>query len=479
MLYLNNAIINSNTDLFLEYFTIHNISDRTIPLIIHNPQMYSVFESVLETNFELCAMISKIKKWSKIFFAIVDTNNIEFFDIILKYIPNNRVMRKFTYWALVYDKTNILDTQFSHGCDIKSYFNYISNKNSKYMRKKKPHNAITKLNSIIHLENLGIDISGRIDRICVIYCHAKNLSGIDFCLKNGATPDNILINVRNLTIDIIKYAVPYGINLNLINLNQLRSLIVPDDGNLDTFIYFVDNGLNLEAYFNELSVLCIVYTCPKTLEYFIKLGLNIHFDNELLLVYACRRSNIECVKLLLAYGANTDSILSFGGTRLLEYNKYYKTIHMSIHDNWLQIINILIEYGAIINDPTYIFYIYLKEFNHWRDDSLFILSLEYGIDFNTLYSNKYILEFVAIYSDHLLKLCLKYGADPYINNHGPLALAIRYTNIDSVKILLDLNSIVDPNLDCNTNQEIIDLLDQYQISHKLKPLLFYGSAYST
>jgi ankyrin repeat protein len=347
------------------------------------------------------------------------------------------------------------------------------------MRKKKPQNSITKLNSIIHLENLGIDISDRIDRIRVIFCHAKNLSGIDYCLKNGANPDDILINVRNLTIDIIKCAIPYGINLNLINLNQLRSLIIADDGNLDTFIYFVDNGLNLEAYFKELSVLCIVHTCPKTLEYFIKLGLDIHFDDELLLVYACRRSNIECVKLLLSHGANTDSILSFGGSRLLKYNKYYKTIHMSIHDNWLQIINILIEHGAIIYDPTYIFYIYLNEFNHWKDDRIFILSLEHGIDFNTMYNDKYILEFVAIYSDHLLKLCLKYGADPYINNHGPLKQAINYRNISSVKILLDLNSIVDPNLDCNTNQEIIDLLDQYQITHKLKSLSFYGSTYST
>lgn len=479
MLNLINAIDNSDIDTFLEYFVTDNISDKTIPHIIHNPYMYTIFESVLESNSELCTMISKIKTWSTIIISILDTDNTEFFDIILKYIPNNRIMRKFTYWAMVYDKMNICNMQFSHGCDIKSYFNYIANKNSKYMRKNKSHNCITNLNPIIHLEKLGINILDHINRFCCIYCHAKNLEGINFCLKNGAYTDiNILHNPRNLNIDIIKCAIPYGINLNLINLNQLRSLIIENDVNLNTLIYFMDHGLKLNEYFKDLSVICIIMNCPKTLEYFIELGLDIHFDNELLLVLSCRRSDTKCVKLLLSYGAHTDLILSFGGNRLLEYNKYYKTIHMTDHTNWLQIIMILIEHGAMINDPTYLFYIYHGEFNYWNDDYIFVILLEHGVDFNTTYNGKYILELVAIRSNVLLKLCLKYGADPYINNHGPLKYAICYANIESVKILLDLNSTVDPNLDCNnTSQEIIDLLDQYQITHNLKfyPFLRYAT----
>ena len=85
---------------------------------------------------------------------------------------------------------------------------------------------------------------------------------------------------------------------------------------------------------------------------------------------------------------------------------------------------------------------------------------------------QYILEAVVyIGSVELLQLCLKYGANPHINNHGPLHMALRCNNLDMIKLLLDPESVIDPNFECNVTTEIIDLLGQYQItSHKLKKI---------
>lgn len=167
----------------------------TLIYTIKNPNTYHEFEYSLQTNPELCTQISSIKKWMKIIIPILDRNDTIFFDIILKYITGDHIIRKFTYWAIAYDKLNILDIIFSHGYDINSYLQYIFNKSDKQHRlniyNPQPPRTINRCDTLLYLEKLGANIYNYINEICVIFCNGHNLSGINFCLENGARYVNI------------------------------------------------------------------------------------------------------------------------------------------------------------------------------------------------------------------------------------------------------------------------------------------------
>jgi hypothetical protein len=204
----------------------------------------------------------------------------------------------------------------------------------------------------------------------------------------------------------------------------------------------------------------------------IDLGIDIHFDNDLLLFYACRTRNIKFVELLLKNESMHPSILLFPRTDL---RKYKYTEISSYTDNnscdYIEIAELLIKYGAVITDPLYIFCIYMHCADKYsiKIDNLFIILLDLGIDLNVRHPfyHKYVFERVIHYPI-LIKLCLEYGADPHIGNYAPLIEAIRISNVVSIKLLLDLGSVLDPNLGGDISEAVFNLLSAYEITHKLK-----------
>jgi ankyrin repeat protein len=164
-------------------------------------------------------------------------------------------------------------------------------------------------------------------------------------------------------------------------------------------------------------------------------------------------------------------------------------IHRS-HLVWFSVAYFLIDNGAIINDLQYTFCLYVARLNNCKyHEKLFTHFLNMGVDLDAKFDLAckknmvddkdihiqyitYILEAI-VYTDsiELLQLCLKYGANIHINNYGPLHMAIRCNKLDIVKFLLDTESIVDPNFECDVTTEMIDLLDQYSSPHKLKKLI--------
>jgi hypothetical protein len=108
---------------------------------------------------------------------------------------------------------------------------------------------------------------------------------------------------------------------------------------------------------------------------------------------------------------------------------------------------------------------------------LFTYLLDCHIDFNNKFDihimpfEGNILDAVISFGPiELLGQCLIYGADVYIDNDSPLKTAIKLRKLDSVKILLDSESKLDPDFECDTSPEIIDLLDQYGVIYKLKKI---------
>jgi hypothetical protein len=151
----------------------------------------------------------------------------------------------------------------------------------------------------------------------------------------------------------------------------------------------------------------------------------------------------------------------------------------------MDITKLLIKNGAVPNDPMYTFCLYIIRIrSRTFDVELFTYFLNTGINpngkFDLKIKDKYVYEdnieyildaIVYVHKINLFKLCLEYGADPYINNHSPLKLAIKMNRLEMIKILLELGSTVDPNIDYHVDVATIDLLDQYQINHKLKKLI--------
>jgi len=441
---LEYAIANSHIDLFIEFFTVDNLSSNILCRIEKKPSLYPIFESVLKTNSLLVAKISDMLSCSALVLIIPEKNNIPLLNIILEYLSTDAVIQQIIYYSIITNNTNFIDIIFTYGYDIRPVFDTI----------KIPHAKI-KFDTIIYLEKYNINIFPHIDDLGAMFFNLKDLPGLKFCLDNGANPNHILYWLENSNIDTIKCLLEYDIDINCLTINQIKNIIINEDANLNIIIYLVENGLIMNDYFDNLMIHTINTNCPQTAKYLISLGADIHFDDNLLLFCACKIGNIKFVELLLEYGAiANDSILLFVETDLTKYDNDELYIQNGYH-NWFKIAKILIKHGAIITDPKYLFCIYLcRLLQTPMDEELFTILLDLGIDLNTRVdfritgkTNKYILEsVVCCHYPELTKLCLKYGADPYINNHGPLREAIRWNNKESIKILLDLGSTLDSDL---------------------------------
>jgi ankyrin repeat protein len=240
------------------------------------------------------------------------------------------------------------------------------------------------------------------------------------------------------------------------------------ENNLDIVIYLVNNGLNLDNKFNTLLLYSVTNNCLLTLQYLISLGADIHFENDLLLLYACKCNRINLVELLLQYEFNDKKFLLFIETDLSPYRLIYGINVKYDYSNYFLIADKLIKNGFTIDNPTLAFCAYVKYASYCViEEDVFIYFLEQGVDFN--YKNKYdryVLEEVisASYDAQLTKLCLQYGTDPYINNHGPLQIAVESNKLKSARLLLELNSTLTSIPECSITLEMKNLLKEFNIA---------------
>jgi ankyrin repeat protein len=243
--------------------------------------------------------------------------------------------------------------------------------------------------------------------------------------------------------------------------------------------HLIENGLDVSNYIYDLTERSISYSTHAA-KYFINMGISVDELNKLLPI-ACNYGNIASVNLLLESGADAhydnNYILDF--MHVNSHWGYYNT------DKWYTIVKILIKRGAISNNPLYTFCLYIANiYDCVFDEELFtyfldgLINPDDKLDPNIKCTFKfdddvtYILDAVVyLGSNQLFNLCLKYGADPFINNHMPLQLAIKYDNLVVIKILLDLGSVVDHELTYMVDVATINLLNQYSIPHKLQKKL--------
>jgi ankyrin repeat protein len=360
-----------------------------------------------------------------------------------------------------------LDILHKIGFDIKTEFNEIVGRVYRI-----------KFELFIYLEKYGVDILFHLNKVAVMLYHQEDINGLRSCLEYGADANYILSKTNfAVNIDQLNCLLEYGVDLNRLDISRIESIVKAGGNNsLPIIKHLVENGLDLTPYLNHLGdlLMMVIYNdYHLIMDYVIQLRSDIDSDN--ILYMTCRLGAIECVKVLLNNGVNihidNDSIINF-----IESN----TRDASLTYNWYTIAKILIKSGAVINDINYTFCSYIRKSRLYGfDEELFTYFLDMGVDFNRKlnpiikvesndYDIAYILEAVVYFrSVEALVSCLKYGADPHIDNDSPLKIAIDTSKFHCVKLLLDLGSVLNPDFECETTEKIVDLFDQLAITHKL------------
>lgn len=465
---LENAIKNSDIELFSEYFIADNITEFALSQIVSKPMLHPICKFILANNSTLCEKISDYA-WGMIYFTMCE-NNMELFNTILEYIPIKKLVAYVLQAGLTINNLNIIDSLVAYGYDIKSIFNNAIPSKHDIMNDI-AYDVTDKvtLDTLLHLAQYGVYISDYANDLAMMFFHYNDLFGLNYCLESGADVNYILRELDYIDINVIQLLLVHGGDLNQLKLNQLETITHHKDS-LTVMTYLVEHGLDISTHLNNLALYAVIYQNTNMITYFINSGADIHFDDDILLFSACKVGDIKIIELLLELGAHHDGILLF---MEFDYSKYvYDGLNYECPPEKIcAIVKILFTHNPIIINPSYVFCAYAN-YTRYRKcikEELFRIFLDYGIDFNFKYKSLYILEFLArrgLYQ--LIKICLEYGADPHINNCGPLHQSLFRNKIKTSTALLDLGSIVDPNWCFDVSQEIIDLLDQYYITHKLK-----------
>lgn len=460
---LESAITDCNIDLVMELFTIDNVTYNAISNIVRTPILYPTLELLLENNNKLCVYIrEKIATNRNIAYNISIHINVQLLNIVLKYLSSEILLKDIFLQVVRTGNFEMLDILFIANYDIKSEFDAI-------MLFHTPSSRKINFDTFINLAQYSVDILFHLNNITESFFYYNDIAGVEKCLKYGADVNYIITHAERyhkMDVNMIDLLVNYGADFSKLRSDAIQSIIRADgDDSLPIIKYLAQNGVNIFTYYDDLEDFIIWADYAHILEYFIKSEVNIDLNETL--YSACRQGAVNCVKLVLEYGADvsTDTkIINTIGQGIINCNRY-------------DIIKLLITYGAIISDPLYTFCLYLVNCKNKFDIRLFAYLLDCGINFNNKFNihvtpfNRNILDAVIYFGPiELLELCLTYGADFHIDNDSPLKTAIRFHKFNAVKILLDIGSNLDPDFECDVSLEIIDLLDQYNITHKLKKI---------
>lgn len=416
--------------------------------------------------------------------------NLSSFNILITHCASDELMELIFKSAIKNNSVDIIDVLYEHNFDIKSAFDrifpFIILQDDRIYYKK----VHIKFDMFMYLEKYGMDTLPYLNDISIEFYDLNNIAGLTYCLDNGTDVNYVLDKIKKFrNIDTIKCLLDHGADLNKLKLSDILCF----DNNLHIIKYMVDNGLDLSTNLFHLILHAISQECLLTVEYFISLGADIHYNDDYLLYHCCVTGKPKIVQMLIDNGAN----IHCDKGMLLQFPSITShTIHAYPYTHF-EIANILIKAGLGVINPILTLYFYIHVLPHCpMDEKLFIYLLDSCPDLNTEFHSelvinpttgkprglsgddmppdiifKYILESVVWFGPiALVKLCIKYGTDPFINNYSAMTMAVMKNKIDVVEFLLELGSGIDIYFKYEVDPEIIDLLDRHNISHSLKKI---------
>ena len=450
-------VVNTNNTIVLAYIIFNENFIGPMNYLISDSSYYPLLGTIMENNKERFiyefndAYVYNMLHLSN----IPKDNNIQLLNIIITHLPIDNIIIPLICSSFDTNNLPILDIFHEASFNIELAFDKYLSEFNDFVN--------FKHTTCVAIQEYGIDLYPRLDLLSKIFCETNNISGVEFCVNMGCNPTTIMKNRKYPPpLKMTKCLIDCGVDLTQLDLKYIKHFIEFSSDDVASLAYLIDIGLDISTYVKELMVLVINKDYVETFTYLIKLGYDIHYDNEYLLFYSAHNGHIECLKILLENGADihagTKSILSYKSMPGKWINQYV-------------IDKILIKHGAITHDYHPILCRYIKSLrNKALDKEYFIHLLELGIDLNLKFNDEfYIFEAVILSgSPELIKICVEYGADPCVNNCRALMLAIRSSNIKSVKILLELGLSL-PILNLKGRRivpEIIQLLDQYNVPYK-------------
>lgn len=453
---LSYAISTSNIELFSHTCTVDNLNQFILMGISNYSIIHSQFAHILSNNINLCNHVGKLINNRICCRQLIDP----LLKIITQYVVNinESTLLEIFHISVRNNNLDVLANVIKMGINIKFNFSTVI--------VKFPHGV--NIETFMFLEENNIDISADINFIGGLYCMENNIDGIVFCITHGADINYLLNSINSRTkLPTIKFLIEHGAdvcNMKVTNLGHINDI--------DIIIFLVDLGLYVLDDLDKLILLAIDNEFIDLVKYIIQLGIDIHQHDELFLFFSVYKSNIEIIKLLLDNGAdiyteNYPIVMNDGsmnkGSILLFYaitirNKTEEILSEKLRIDFnrgpkLEIVKFLIKSGTIITEPQNIYKYYIYSTYSKIDEELLFYFLEAGLDLNKPSDKKSILE-KMIYSGQItiIKLLLKYGADPNINNCISIRIAIKYNQPTIISILLKVINVTDEIqklLDCS------------------------------
>lgn len=243
-------------------------------------------------------------------------------------------------------------------------------------------------------------------------------------------------------------------------------------GSLDVVQFFIENPQLTDEYSisNAIdnAVLCEQIDIAR---YLIDMGIDMNFSSngDDIFSFACRKGNLELVKLLAENGALINGLDNEG-----------EPLIASCESPNLEIVKYLVENGAYVNAVG-------TNSEGLKTESALMTAIKYGC-FDTI---KYLVENGADinyvhesmdgygvisyaaprYSTNILKYIIENGSDiNYQNYNGetPLMLAVQSGNYDNVKVLLENNA--DTRLENNDEKTALDIAEENDFNDIVKLL---------
>jgi ankyrin repeat protein len=471
------AIKTLDMDLITYIISRYNFTNP-VSHLMSKPIYYPILETIIENNKEY--FTDEFSEPSMYYILslsdIPKNNNIQLLNLIITHIPLDNIITPLISSAIDTNNLVVIDIIHQANFNIEAGFD-------KYLSEFDDYQSYEFVNfkhdTCIFLQDYGIDLCAarltilpeyqeyginlctRLEFLSKLFCETDNIPGVEFCVDIGADPTNIMKNRKYPPrLSMTKCLINCGVDLTQLDEEYIKRFIDYNIDDITSIAYLIDSGLDISTYIRELMYLVVSKDYVNTFIYLIKLGYDIHYDNEYLLFYGAHNGHSKCVKILLENGADINARTK----SILSYN--------AIPTRWKKqsiIDKILIEHGAITHNYHSILCRYIASLRDIPlDKGYFIYLLELGIDLNSKFNDDYyIFEAIIIFGpSELIKICVEYGADPHINNCRSLLFAIRGKKIESIRILLELGLLISIiNLKNTVMPEIISLLDQYHVPY--------------
>lgn len=448
-----NFIINLRADVHMTSFSINksdcvqlfnilsdeslqnNILDILTPDIILNLRMY-LYDFIMSMYHSVPYKLDTIKFIIKC--GIFDIKSNPMHQIFSKQISKN----------------DLHTIQYLHdmGFDTDNNFNGIFKSNQQHIL-----NKIT-LDTVIYLEKLGVNIIQYITNIGKIMVDQNNMIGINYCMDRGANINELLVkSIDTSNVNLIKYFLGIGANVQTIHVFSITELLCFNTCIIDILSLLLDYGWDLTSNINYLAARGIIYGKLDLLKYLVKMGLDIHHDNDDLLILATNNLNTNIVNYLLEGGANictqNNSILYFYKAHGIPY------VNIKINPrgvtggalDYLPMFKLLVKNGAMIDDINETFITYTFTYAGKMDEELFLWFVDNGLNI----CSKKLYDLIIRYNERIVAiLCLQYGINLAIDSQL-VNLATKTNDLKLMEILLDLGFQFDTEIFERNNYDTI------------------------